>query len=220
MNSKALRAIFWFLYHGLRDSELQSGLLAEARACQRPNGVFDVAALGQQPLLQSTFTEVCRFYVAIALSRTVNHSDLKLGQWTVPVGETLTMFGREAAFNDEAWAAQGRDPGTPLSFFDARRSLVGNPANNASEEGRYAFSLEGLAGCWLPFGGGQRMCPGRHFARSEILGTFAVLLTEFDVELAKGVGDVGPDMRWYPTGTLPPKGQVPFRIRRRTRLQV
>ena len=215
MNSNVLRATFWFIFHTLRDINLRSQLLAEARRCRQPNGIFDVPALSQQPLLQSTFAEVCRFYVAIGVSRTVNNSDLKLGEWTIPVGETLSIFSRTAAFNDEAWGALGRNPGKPLAVFDAKRFLVVQDTNATAQEDKPTFSLEGLAGCWLPFGGGQRMCPGRHFAKSEMLGTFAMLLTKYDLELADGVDDIKPNMRWYPTGTLPPRGKVPFRIRRK-----
>lgn len=220
MSSNVLRAIFWFILHALQDADLRSELIGEARKCQRSEGLFDIAALSQQPLLQSTFAEVCRFYVAIAISRTVNHSNLKLGQWIVPVGETLSIFNREAAFNDEAWAASGRSSGKPLAIFDAKRFLVTKDTDTTSEKGASSFSLEGLAGCWLPFGGGQRMCPGRHFAKSEMIGSLAMLLANYDLELDEAVGDIQPDMRWYPIGTLPPRGQVPFRIRRKPVAQV
>lgn len=62
------------------------------------------------------------------------------------------------------------------------------------------------------------MCPGRHFAKVEMLGTFAMLFSKFELELVstKNLGDVKPDMTWYPTGTLPPTNKVPFRIRKKT----
>lgn len=205
------------MLHALQDKKLRSQLLAEAGGCRRPDGVFDVAELSQQPRLQSAFAEVCRFYVAIGISRTVSNSDLKLGEWTIPVGETLSIFSRTAAFNDEAWAAQGhKKPGKPLSVFDAERFLVSPGPGGADQGVEPVFSLEGVAGCWLPFGGGQRMCPGRHFAKSEMLGTFAMLLSDYDLELSGDMDGIRPDMRWYPTGTLPPIGKVPFRIRRKT----
>lgn len=37
------------------------------------------------------------------------------------------------------------------------------------------FSLDGLNGSWIPYGGGFRACPGRHFAKREILMTLAVM---------------------------------------------
>ncbi|KAJ4424430.1 hypothetical protein N0V82_000952 [Gnomoniopsis sp. IMI 355080] len=211
VNSNVLRAIFWFLLHAVQDRNLQARLLSEVRKCRRPNGVFDVEALSQQPRLQSAFAEVCRFYVAIGITRTVKHSDLKLGAWVVPVGETLAIFSRTAAFSDEAWAALGHRPGRPLSVFDAERFLVPpNPDTAGASADDLVFSLEGAAGCWLPFGGGQRKCPGRHFAKSEMLGTFAMLLTKYEVELSDStkMGDIKPNLRWYPTGTLPPKSKI------------
>lgn len=44
------------------------------------------------------------------------------------------------------------------------------------------FTLNGLHGSWIPYGGGSRACPGRHFAKQEILMTVAMMLTAFDIE--------------------------------------
>lgn len=196
---------------------MQSRLLAEAQQCRKSDGLFDVTALAQKPRLQSAFAETCRYYVAIAISRTVNAPGLNLGEWTIPAGQTLSVFGREAAFNDEAWALVGRPQEKPLANFHAERFLVAPEAYAAAGTDDVAFSLDGLAGCWLPFGGGQRMCPGRHFAKVEMLGTFAMFFSKFELELmsTKSLNDVKPDMKWYPTGTLPPTNKVPFRIRKK-----
>lgn len=177
-----------------------------------------MTALARKPRLQSAFAEVCRYYVAIAISRTVNTPGLDLGEWTIPAGQTLSVFGREAAFNDEAWELVGRPQEKPLANFDAERFLLAPGADTAAGKADVAFSLEGLSGCWLPFGGGQRMCPGRHFAKVEMLGTFAILLTKFELELmsTENMDNVKPDMNYYPTGTLPPTNKVPFRIRKRS----
>lgn len=77
--------------------------------------------------------------------------------------------------------------------------------------------MEGLSGAWLPFGGGSRQCPGRNFAKQEIILSFALIATMFDIELLEGTkkDSMQPDMKYYGLGTLPPKGKVPFRIRRR-----
>ena len=55
------------------------------------------------------------------------------------------------------------------------------------QEEQGVFTTEGLAGAWIPFGGGHRMCPGRHFAKVEIIVTFAMICTMFDIELAEGL---------------------------------
>lgn len=78
------------------------------------------------------------------------------------------------------------------------------------------FSMEGVAGGWIPYGGGQRICPGRHFAKQEIIGTFAMLFTHYDIELLTPENFFpAPDMRFFPFGGLPPKEKIPFRIRQR-----
>ena len=59
------------------------------------------------------------------------------------------------------------------------------------------------------------MCPGRAFAKNEMLGSFDILSTEFDVELLVSGREIKPDMSFFSIGTLPPKGQIPFRIRRK-----
>ena len=83
------------------------------------------------------------------------------------------------------------------------------------------FSLKGLENCWVPFGGGPTLCPGRKFAKNEMLASFAILSTKFDVELLVTSGrkkkKIEPDMSFLSIGTVPPKGDVPFRIRRRNK---
>lgn len=45
--------------------------------------------------------------------------------------------------------------------------------------------MDSLLGLWvIPYGGGDHICPGRHFVKHEILLTFAVLFTKCDVKLA------------------------------------
>jgi Cytochrome P450 len=76
------------------------------------------------------------------------------------------------------------------------------------------FSLEGLAASWIPYGGGVRLCPGRHFAKQEMLVSAAVWLTAYEVELRPGE-KYEVDKDYYGFGTMPPKGKIAARIRRR-----
>lgn len=78
------------------------------------------------------------------------------------------------------------------------------------------FSLNGLAGGWIPYGAGEFMCPGRHLAKQEMIGSFAIFLANYEVELKVPEGWVPKsDTSFFATGTLPPLGEIPFRIRRR-----
>lgn len=74
-----------------------------------------------------------------------------------------------------------------------------------------------LQGHLYPYGGGNRICPGRHFAKQEMMATVAVMLHEFEIELADpgSARKARPDMAVFPAGTLGPDRKVPVRLRRR-----
>lgn len=79
------------------------------------------------------------------------------------------------------------------------------------------FTGEGLATQFLPFGMGERMCPGRHFAKTQTLLAFALMVKTFDIELLVG-DDWKPSLDWkyFGLGTMPPATLTPFRIRRKS----
>ena len=76
------------------------------------------------------------------------------------------------------------------------------------------FSLDGLGGAYIPYGGGHKMCPGRHFAKQKILLTMGILLHHFDIELVHSK-PVEMNFTAVGTGVLGPRGRTEFRIRRR-----
>lgn len=183
------------------------------------------------PVIFSKYTMICSLILdaRIAVSRVSELEDFDLDGFRIKKNQTLMIFSRPLALNEEAWTAAGRQPTLPLSQFQAERFLVQKGASSGNETPRECeketkesqelrFSLDGLAGLWLPYGGGQRMCPGRHFAKAEVLSTFALLFTHFDLELGDRVNTsaISPDLRWVPTGALPPASNVPFRIKRKT----
>lgn len=63
---------------------------------------------------------------------------------------------------------------------------------------------------------GEHMCPGRHFAKYEIMLVFVVLIGVFDIELmTPPVWTPDDDHKKYGVGALRPKQKVSFRIRKR-----
>jgi cytochrome P450 len=88
--------------------------------------------------------------------------------------------------------------------------------NPLMQEPKAKFSVDGLAGAWVPYGGGQSLCPGRYYAKHEMLMTFAILSSCFDIEILQEPGEVTiPDMSFFGLGVLPPKNKTRCRIRRR-----
>ncbi|KAH8892796.1 cytochrome P450 [Thozetella sp. PMI_491] len=222
LNANVLPCTFWFVFEALRNPSLHSRLLQEVErsACQE-DGHIDQRTLVSQPLVQSTYAEVLRLYVPIFLNRVAEYDDVDIGGYTIPKGTYTMVYSRTSALNHEAWMSAGRQLKRPLEEFDADRFLVDpEPGTTegftAPQEKR--FSMDGLAGLWLPYGGGDRICPGRHFAKAEILVTYAVLFTKFDVEItAPNPAAEEPDLGHAPFGSLPPKSKLSFRIRRKTR---
>lgn len=190
------------------------------------------------------FAETLRLYQAVTLMR-MSDEDFELDGWRFRRNRMIFLCSRSVHLNASLWNTTG--PGNaphhhPVDKFWADRFLT-YPANRedtvagestthrahlSGEKGEEAspgdgpapvFSLKGLENCWVPFGGGPTLCPGRTFAKNEMLASFAILSTKFDVELlvtsSQKMKEIKPDMSFLSIGTVPPKGDIPFRIRRR-----
>lgn len=81
------------------------------------------------------------------------------------------------------------------------------------------FSLSNTAGSWIPYGGGVKICPGRHFAKQEIIVVMALFLTMFEVEVLMTEEELRnamkPDQRFFMFGVMPPAGKIRARMRRK-----
>ncbi|KAI5857357.1 cytochrome P450 [Durotheca rogersii] len=209
-NGNTAPTAFWYLLEALRDPALNARMMAEVATCVAPDKTIDVQELAKLPLLQSVCAEVLRMRVSILVSRMVEFQDVKFSGYTIPREDFVLMPTDGVHFNAEAWAQAGRTSKVPLDKFDPERFLVDTDSGPQ-------YSTEGLAGLWIPFGGGDRMCPGRHLAIIEILVTHAYLFSRYDIELAvKDTSGVKCDKKFAPFGALPPDRKVPIRIRRKT----
>ncbi|KAL2829466.1 cytochrome P450 [Aspergillus cavernicola] len=221
-NANAILAAVWFLLHIHSDADLDRRLQPELeRGLRLPRSSdsplqFDLATLMESPLIQSIYAEVLRLRVALVINRTPVRSDFRLGRWTVPRDRFIVFSTQVAAQDPQAWGPERTQHGTrPLDQFWADRFLT--PDEKAKEGQKRQFSLDGLSGAWIPYGGGSFMCPGRHFAKQEMIGSVAVFQAYFELELRdREPGHVPePDEHFYGVGVMPPKGEIPFRIRRR-----
>ena len=194
---------------------------------------FDIPKLCNRPLLQSIYTEVLRLYTSVMIVRSAEHTNVTVEDWNFPKNSLITISSRVAHMDKEVWST-GHENLHPPNEFWAERFLVfsHDPSSGpfvdrfrnvrpyASKNNLFPeepkFSFGGAAGAWIPYGGGDKMCPGRHFAKQEILLTFATLCSAFDIELRTDVkSGPYPDLKFYGLGVLPPRGKIPFRIRRR-----
>lgn len=73
----------------------------------------------------------------------------------------------------------------------------------------------GMADAWIPYGVGERTCPGRFFAKREIILFCAEIVSEFDLELLATEKHFKANSRFYGLGTQRSLNEIPFRLRRR-----
>lgn len=209
------------------------------------NATVQIDPLCRMPLLQSMYAETLRLYVALFSVRSASHNSFAFCDFQILKNELLAVDSHVAAMDSNVWntgtSLVGADPPHPLNRFWAHRFLVSPddptsgplrahatepkasvPEPSTSLHGNNAkasphFTMDGLAGAWVPYGGGNRQCPGRNFAKLEIIVGFALVLSTLEIELLDKQNHKPrkPNMKYYGLGTLPPKGTIPFRVRRR-----
>ncbi|KAF9699651.1 hypothetical protein EKO04_002455 [Ascochyta lentis] len=218
-NSNATHAAFWLIRSIVRDAAVEQRFLTEIRSAKlaSDNGDFiryDLEALCALPFLQSLYAETLRLYVANIILRSPRKTDIPVGDWSIRQDEIVAVMSHpmhhdEAKFN----TGSPQDP-RPLSEFWAERFIVPQEMGKASQDQDGAkFSLKGTEGAWLPYGGGSNECPGRFFAKQEMLLTAALLIGNFEILLDGDSAEI--DWRYFGTGVLGVKGKQPFRLRRR-----
>ena len=215
---------------------------SQSSSCLPSSPSLDIDSLCSMPLLQSMYAETLRVYTSLFALRSAAHEDFKIGNFSIPKDELIAVDSRVAAMNKAIWntgpTTTAPEGVHPLDVFWAERFLVypndptsgpfrfdpstlkGPPSPDASYRptgNRLRFTMDGLAGAWLPFGGGSRQCPGRNFAKQEIITSSALVSSMLEIELldSTSVDSRRPNIKYYGLGTLPPKGKVPFRIRKR-----
>lgn len=237
MNTNTVPAIFWAVVHCFKDPELLARVRAEAAKCRNDAQdvpPFDVRKLTESPLLQSICSEILRLYVAAFIPRGSTHNDVYVvDNYKISRGEFIAVDSYTAHRDKEVWNTGRVEDTYPLDSFWADRFIIdaekqldgplrqpaGCPAGKSAvaEEGEKAcprYSMDGLSGSLIAFGGGKHQCPGRYFARREMMVCIAVLCSEYDFEFLSN-DKVQMDFSFFGIGTLPSKGDVPVRIRRR-----
>lgn len=224
------------MIHCVVDPERKQRVAATIKACQTPDGGFDMHRVVTHSYLKSLFLEALRYGVAAPLTRVVLETT-QVGQYTFHKGNVVHIPGRELQMDDNTWAADGSSVEASEywgeRFLDLERDANGNVVEKESEEER-VFSKAAADAISLPvgtrskeirdrmtalrpFGGGSHLCPGRHFALYEIVAGMATLFTMFDIEVDEDALRVNgmPEPEQRGIGGLPPDRKFMVRIRRK-----
>lgn len=116
----------------------------------------------------------------------------------------------------QSHANWGSRPDHPAAEFWGWRHV-----RRGDADGQPVFSPP-KPGSFFPFGGGASICPGRHFAKQEILIALGVLLGRFDVEFVgwtrhDGTGSDRPavnDEKYAGAAGMPPDRDLKVRMKR------
>ena len=226
INSNAIPAAGWMLMHILDSSRTENKvkgeqtlyeyIMSELHESQSPDGTLHIPTLINQPILLSTLHEVLRIYVDTLVSRQVPH-DLTLPLSHAPTpsstatsepqrslflkaGSLIMMPTYPAHTNPETWQNPSQPP--PDTFFPYR-FLTAPPTATALD--KPTFSTTPYNGMFFPFGGGKTICPGRVFAKQEIIASVAMVLLTFEFETLGYVDGKGKPTQKFPglRDTLP-----------------
>ena len=195
LNSNAIPAVGWILMHILNpdgDPTLLSRVMEELETTEGEDGSLDIPTLIALPLLQSLMSEVLRLYVDVLVTRELKE------ELTLPLDDgnryvrleknTIVMAPSWLGHRDEMlWT----DP--PADHFFAERFLQADP-----KTGKMVFSTTATGGKYFPFGGGKTICPGRVFAKQEVLASVAMVLLSFKLEFAGFVDGAGKPSKQFP----------------------
>lgn len=172
--SNTVPAMFWCLF----DLYNRQKLLDEIRKEIEANAIvvaadstysIDLTAIREQcPLLLSTFQEILRTRSNSSPTRVVTKDTLLADKYLLKAGNTVSMPSIPMARRQEVW-------GETAGAFDERRFM-----NSGEKDSR-------RSGGFLTFGLSPTICPGRHFASSEILLLVAMVILRYDISPVGGV---------------------------------
>lgn len=226
LSANAIPITSWVLVHllsPLTPKDILSRVLEEIKEARRHDGEIDLAILISQPLLNSVLHETLRRYVDSLVTRQLT-SDTILDGYLLKKDDLIMAPSSLSQHDSTFWEeAQGRPP---ANTWYAQRFLRHNPTTGKDE-----FSSSWTNGKFFPFGGGGYICPGRVFAKQEILLALAAFLLQFDVKFVEYLGTdkkgvvvgLGSESSGFPkvkrqysgNGTLLMEGDIRVQLRRR-----
>ncbi|KAK7949257.1 uncharacterized protein PG986_010143 [Apiospora aurea] len=192
INANAVPMTAYILFELARDP----ALLQRVRSEIRVGGVFprgvgalgevDIAALVKLPLLNSVYSECLRMRSSIPISRRLRE-DVVIDGYTLKKDSFLLAPSWLSHMNEEVWA-----PRSSVSPGSSAGKGVSNGKGNGHIPGAHEFWAERFLqleasktkiklGDYCPYGGGTVICPGRFFAKHEILAAVAMVVTRFDL---------------------------------------
>jgi cytochrome P450 len=125
------------------------------------------------PLLTSTFQETLRHGALGASVRLVVEDTIINGQYLLKKDCVVQIPTHVVHFDPSIW-------GTSVDDFDASRFV---PGQTRARNTQGKQKKKAPPGALRPFGGGKNLCPGRHFAATEILALVSMILMRYELHV-------------------------------------
>ncbi|RYP07016.1 hypothetical protein DL765_009285 [Monosporascus sp. GIB2] len=166
-------ATFWLVYHILSEAAVFSDCYKELSGAVRERDghcTVDIDYIRSScPVFVSTFQEVMRFHGIGMTIRVVTEDSTLSGKFLLKKGGLVLIPAETQHSLRSAW-------GENVGEFDHRR-FIQKPGSKTRRHDPVAFRA---------FGGGLRLCPGRHLAFTETLALASFIILRFDVRPMSG----------------------------------
>lgn len=166
-------AVFWMLFYlyssptVLQDcrNEIKS-VISNTKETNGTRRTIDITSVKQNcPILTSAFQEVLRQRTLGVQVRQVMQDTMLDGRYLLKKDVTLIMPSLVMHTNPAVW-------GPDVSEFNHKRFVKGGRVQSSPKLNPKALRA---------FGGGTTLCPGRHFATTEILATVVMFILRYDL---------------------------------------
>jgi len=213
--TNAVPTAFWLLgiiytFPGLLDEVRQELERSDLVRIDGPSRIISISGLKTHcPLLVSLFRECIRIYASNTSARQVLKDTLVADKYLLKRGCMVQIAGDAIHRDHRIW---GADVGeiNPYRFV---HSLNGTFTGVSSDEKGKTIHPAAYRG----FGGGSSLCPGRHFAQTEIVGFAAMVAMGWNLLPIEGDQLVLPLKKepLIPLGVFKPDGGMSGLLRRR-----
>ncbi|KAL2016801.1 hypothetical protein VTK56DRAFT_2970 [Thermocarpiscus australiensis] len=188
LHANTIPVCTWVVMELIKDPDLFRAVKEEIKRAETSQDgsdsrVLDNRKLSSLPLLQSVYTEVLRLHVGLLITRTCTEP-VTIGGYTLPKGSIFQAPTEVGHLDEAVWST----PDHPASEFWAYRhvrEIEARDEKTGQIAKRLEFSLAGRSASFFPFGGGIGMCPGRNFAKPEVLLAAAMIVSRFEVEFVQ-----------------------------------
>lgn len=200
--SNTMPTAFWVLYHVVSEPSIMQECRQEVLACCTVKDdvvTLDMTRMKQNSsLLVSILKEVLRYHGIGTSVRLVTQDHMLGDKYLLKKGGIVMIHG---PVQHTSTSAYGED----VNVFRHKRFVRG-----ASKKIPSPVAFRGS-------GGGSTLCPGRHFASTEILTFVAMMIARFDFEPVKGEWIAPTTANAGSHGTVaPPDYDVEVRLSRTT----